>query len=185
MKEEVFQNMNSKMDKAIASFQKELNRLRTGRASPALLEGIRVDYYGTPTPIQQTAAVTIPESRLIVIQPWDKSMIEAISKGIQKANLGLSPANDGNVIRIAIPPLTEDRRKELVKIVKNMGEDSKISIRNIRREGNENLKKLEKDKVLSEDDSHRAMDEVQKVTDKKIKEIDVIQEEKQKEILEK
>jgi ribosome recycling factor len=185
MKEEVLQNMNSKMDKAIASFQKELNRLRTGRASPALLEGIRVDYYGTPTPIQQTAAVTIPESRLIVIQPWDKSMIEAISKGIQKANLGLSPANDGNVIRIAIPPLTEDRRKELVKIVKNMGEDSKISIRNIRREGNENLKKLEKDKVLSEDDSHRAMDEVQKVTDKKIKEIDVIQEEKQKEILEK
>ena len=185
MKEEVFQNMNSKMDKAIASFQKELNRLRTGRASPALLEGIRVDYYGTPTPIQQTAAVTIPESRLIVIQPWDKSMIEAISKGIQKANLGLSPTNDGNVIRIGIPPLTEERRKDLVKIVKKMGEEAKISVRNIRREANENLKKLEKDKALSEDDSHRAMDEVQKATDVKIKEIDGIQEEKQKEILEK
>jgi len=185
MKEEVFQNMNSKMDKAIASFQKELNRLRTGRASPALLEGIRVDYYGTPTPIQQTAAVTIPESRLIVIQPWDKSMIEAISKGIQKANLGLSPTNDGNVIRIGIPPLTEERRKDLVKIVKKMGEEAKISVRNIRREANENLKKLEKDKALSEDESHRAMDEVQKATDVKIKEIDGIQEEKQKEILEK
>ncbi len=185
MKEDVFQNMNAKMDKAIASFQKELNRLRTGRATPALLEGIRVDYYGTPTPIQQTAAVTIPESRLIVIQPWDKSMIENISKAIQKANLGLSPSSDGNVMRIAIPPLTEERRKELVKIVKKMGEESKISIRNIRREANENLKQLEKDKSLSEDESHRAMDEVQKATDNKIKEIDGILEEKQKEIMEK
>ena len=185
MKEDVFQNMNAKMDKAIASFQKELNRLRTGRATPALLEGIRVDYYGTPTPIQQTAAVTIPESRLIVIQPWDKSMIENISKAIQKANLGLSPSSDGNVMRIAIPPLTEERRKELVKIVKKMGEESKISIRNIRREANENLKQLEKDKSLSEDESHRAMDEVQKATDNKIKEIDGILEEKQKEIMDK
>jgi len=185
MKEDVFQNMNAKMDKAIASFQKELNRLRTGRATPALLEGIRVDYYGTPTPIQQTAAVTIPESRLIVIQPWDKSMIENISKAIQKANLGLSPSSDGNVMRIAIPPLTEERRKELVKIVKKMGEESKISIRNIRREANENLKQLEKDKSLSEDESHRAMDEVQKATDNKIKEIDGMLEEKQKEIMEK
>jgi len=185
MKEEVFESMNSKMDKAIASFQKELNRLRTGRASPALLEGIRVDYYGTPTPIQQTAAVTIPESRLIVIQPWDKSMIENISKAIQKANLGLSPSSDGNVIRIAIPPLTEERRKDLVKIVKKMGEESKISIRNIRREANEALKQLEKDKKLSEDESHRAMDDVQKATDKKIKDVDGILEEKQKEILEK
>jgi ribosome recycling factor len=185
MKDDVFQAMNTKMEKAIASFQKELNRLRTGRATPALLEGIRVDYYGTPTPIQQTAAVTIPESRLIVIQPWDKSMIEHISKAIQKANLGLSPSSDGNVIRIAIPPLTEERRKELVKIVKKMGEEAKVSVRNIRREANENMKKLEKDKKLSEDESHRAMDDVQKATDEKVKEIDQILEEKQKEILEK
>ncbi len=183
MKEEVFQSMNEKMDNAIAAHQKELNRLRTGRASPALLEGIRVDYYGTPTPIQQTASITIPESRLIVIQPWDKSMIEPISKAIQKANLGLSPSSDGTVIRIAIPSLTEERRKELVKIVKKMAEDSKISIRNIRREANESLKKLEKDKALSEDESHRAMDEVQKLTDQKIVEIDKILQEKQDEIL--
>jgi ribosome recycling factor len=185
MKEEVFESMSAKMEKAIASFQKELNRLRTGRASPALLEGIRVDYYGTPTPIQQTAAVTIPESRLIVIQPWDKSMIEHISKAIQKANLGLSPSSDGNVIRISIPPLNEERRKELVKIVKKMGEESKVGIRNIRREANESLKQLEKDKSLSEDESHRAIDEVQKITDGKIKEVDVVLEEKQREILEK
>ncbi len=185
MKEEVFQDMKEKMNKAISSHKKELNRLRTGRASPALLEGIRVDFYGTPTPIQQTASVTIPESRLIVIQPWDKTMIEPISKAIQKANLGLSPANDGTVVRIAIPPLTEERRKELSKIVKKMGEDSKISIRNIRREANESLKKLEKDKDLSEDESHRAMDEVQKITDERIQEIDGIVEDKQKEIMEK
>ena len=185
MKEEVFQNMKSKMEKAIAAHQKELNRLRTGRASPALLEGIRVDYYGTPTPIQQTASITIPESRLIVIQPWDKSMIESIEKSIQKANLGLSPANDGTVIRIAIPSLNEERRKDLAKIVKKMAEETKISIRNIRREANESLKKLEKDKALSEDDAHRAMDEVQKITDQKINDIDKILEEKQKEIMEK
>jgi len=185
MKEDVFQSMNAKMEKAIASLQKELNRLRTGRASPALLEGIRVDYYGTPTPIQQTASVTIPESRLIVIQPWDKSMIEHISKAIQKANLGLTPSSDGNVIRIAIPSLTEERRKDLVKIVRKMGEESKVGVRNIRREANEGLKQLEKDKQLSEDECHRAMDEVQKATDQKIKEVDDILEEKRKEILEK
>ena len=185
MKEEVFQAMKEKMDKAIEAHKKELNRLRTGRASPALLEGIRVDYYGTPTPIQQTASITIPESRLIVIQPWDKTMIETISKAIQKANLGLSPANDGTVIRIAIPPLTEERRKELGKIVKKMGEESKISIRNIRREANESLKQLEKNKSLSEDESHRAMDEVQKITDQKIVDVDKLVEEKQNEILEK
>jgi len=185
MKDKVFQDMKEKMDKAISSHKKELNRLRTGRASPALLEGIRVDFYGTPTPIQQTASVTIPESRLIVIQPWDKTMIEPISKAIQKANLGLSPTNDGTVVRISIPPLTEERRKELSKIVKKMGEDAKISIRNIRREANESLKKLEKDKSLSEDESHRSMDEVQKITDQKIEEVDGIVEEKQKEIMEK
>ncbi len=184
MKEKVFQNMESSMEKAIAAYQKELSRLRTGRASPALLEGIRVDYYGTPTPINQTASINIPESRLIVIQPWDKSTIESIEKAIQKANIGLSPANDGTVIRISIPPLTEDRRKELGKLAKKMAEECKIAIRNIRREANDALKKLEKDKAISEDEQHRAMDDVQKVTDAKVEQIDEIMEAKQKEIME-
>ncbi len=184
MKKEVFQEMESKMEKAIAAYQKELNRLRSGRASPALLEGIRVDYYGTPTPIQQTASITIPESRLILIQPWDKGTIASIEKAIQKANLGLTPANDGKVIRIAIPPLTEERRKELAKLVKKMGEECKISIRNIRREANESLKKLEKKKELTEDELHRSTSEVQKATDQQIENVDKIQEAKQKEILE-
>ena len=184
MKEKVFENMESSMEKAIQAYQKELNRLRTGRASPALLEGIRVDYYGTPTPINQTASINIPESRLIVIQPWDKSTIEPIEKAIQKANLGLSPTNDGTVIRISIPPLTEERRKELVKLAKKMAEECKIAVRNVRREANDALKKLEKDKKLSEDDLHRSTDEVQKSTDAKVEQIDEIMEAKQKEILE-
>jgi ribosome recycling factor len=184
MKEKVFENMESSMEKAIQAYQKELNRLRTGRASPALLEGIRVDYYGTPTPIDQTASINIPESRLIVIQPWDKSTIESIEKAIQKANLGLSPTNDGTVIRISIPPLTEERRKELVKLAKKMAEECKIAVRNVRREANDALKKLEKDKKISEDDHRRATDEVQKSTNKQVEQIDEIMEAKQKEILE-
>jgi len=184
MKEDVFQSMNAKMDKAIASFQKELHRLRTGRASPALLEGIRVDYYGTPTPIQQTANVTIPESRLIVIQPWDKGMLETISKGIQKANLGLSPSNDGNVIRIAIPPLTEERRKELVKVVHKIAEEYKVSIRNIRRDSNEMVKELKKDGQVSEDDAFKSQEKIQKITDEHIRLVDDCYAEKEKEILE-
>jgi ribosome recycling factor len=184
MKEKVFQDMESSMEKAIGVYQKELSRLRTGRASPALLEGIRVDYYGTPTPINQTASINIPESRLIVIQPWDKGTIEAIQKAIQKANLGLSPNNDGTVIRISIPPLTEDRRKELGKLAKKMAEECKIAVRNIRREANDSLKKLEKDKKISEDDHHRATEDVQKRTDEKVEEVDQIMEAKQKEILE-
>ncbi len=184
MKEKVFQDMESSMEKAIGAYQKELSRLRTGRASPALLEGIRVDYYGTPTPINQTASINIPESRLIVIQPWDKGTIEAIQKAIQKANLGLSPTNDGTVIRISIPPLTEDRRKELGKLAKKMAEECKIAVRNIRREANDSLKKLEKDKKISEDDHHRATEDVQKRTDEKVEQVDKIMEAKQKEILE-
>jgi len=183
MKDELFAATKSKMDKAVVSFQKEVNRLRTGRASPALLEGIRVDYYGTLTPLQQTASITIPESRLIMIQPWDKTTIEHIEKAIQKANLGLSPTNDGKIIRIAIPPLTEERRKEMVKVVKKMGEECKITLRNIRREANESLKKLEKDKALSEDEYHRSVEEMQEVTDGHIKRADEIVEEKQKEIM--
>ena len=184
MREDILKTMKERMDKAIAAFKKELGRVRTGRASPALLENIRVDYYGTPTPVQQTASITIPESRLIVIQPWDKTMIEPISKAIQKANLGLSPMTDGTVIRISIPPLNEERRKELVKLVKKMAEESKVGVRNIRREANEALKQAEKDKVTSEDESHRTMDEVQKITNQKIADIDKVVEEKQKEILE-
>jgi len=183
MKDEIFSSTRSKMDKAVQAFQKELNRLRTGRASPALLEGIRVDYYGTPTPLQQTASIAIPESRLIIIQPWDKTIIEQIEKAIQKANLGISPMNDGKVIRISIPPLTEERRKEIVKMAKKMGEECRITLRNIRRDANESLKKLEKDKTLPEDEYHRSVDEMQKMTDEHIKRTDEILEEKQEEIL--
>jgi ribosome recycling factor len=184
MKEKVFENMASSMEKAISAYQRELSRLRTGRASPALLEGIRVDYYGTPTPINQTASINIPESRLIVIQPWDKSTIDSIEKAIQKANIGLSPTNDGSLIRISIPPLSEERRKELGKLAKKMAEECKVAIRNIRREANDSLKKLEKDKKISEDDYHRATEEVKKSTDGKVKKVDEILEAKQKEILE-
>jgi len=185
MKEDVIKTMKEKMDKAIGSLKKELSRLRTGRASPALLESIRVDYYGTPTPLQQTAAVSIPESRLIVIQPWDKTLIDPVSKAIQKANLGLTPSTDGTVIRISIPPLTEERRKDLGKLVKKMAEESKVGIRNIRREANESLKQLEKDKSLPEDEFHRSVDEVQKITNQKIADVDKIAEDKQQEIMEK
>jgi len=180
----LYDEIEKKMIQRVDGLRKEFSKIRTGRASSALLDGIKVDYYGTPTPINQTASINIPESRLIVIQPWDKGTIEAIQKAIQKANLGLSPSNDGTVIRISIPPLTEDRRKELGKLAKKMAEECKIAVRNIRREANDALKKLEKDKKISEDDLHRATDEVQKSTNEKIEQVDQIMEAKQKEILE-
>ena len=183
MKEKVFKSMESSMEKSIAAFQKELNRLRTGRASPALLEGIRVDYYGTPTPIDQTASINIPESRLIVIQPWDKSTIESIEKAIQKANLGLSPTNDGKVIRINIPPLTEERRKDMVKQVKKLAEDHKVGVRDSRRAALGMLKDLVKE-GLPQDDGKRAEKSVQDLTDEFVQKIDDMAAAKEKEVLE-
>jgi ribosome recycling factor len=172
------------MSKSIASLKKELNRLRTGRASLSILDGIKVYYYGTLTPLNQMATLAVPESRSITIQPWDVSVIKEIEKAILKSDLGLTPSNDGKIIRISIPPLTEERRKELVKVVHKMCEDYKVSVRNIRRDANELLKSMKKDGEISEDDAFKAQDQVQKITDEQIKLIDECDKEKEKEILE-
>jgi ribosome recycling factor len=158
--------------------------VRTGRASLALFDDIRVDYYGTPTPLNQMATLAVPEPRLITIQPWDTSIIGEIEKAILKSELGVTPASDGKIIRITIPRLTEERRKELVKVVKKMSEGAKVSVRNIRREANEELKVLEKDKKISQDQLHQWMEKVQVSTDKYIKKVDVVLAAKEKEILE-
>jgi ribosome recycling factor len=161
-----------------------LNRVRTGRANLSLLDGIRVDYYGTPTPVNQMASLSVPESRLITIQPWDVSVIKDIEKALLKSDLGLTPSNDGKIIRIAIPPLTEERRKQLAKSVHKICEDHKIAIRNIRRDANELLKSMKKDGEIAEDEAFKGQDQVQKITDEFVKQIDDIFKEKEKEILE-
>jgi ribosome recycling factor len=172
------------MGKSIESLKREYSRLRTGRASVSLLDGIRVSYYDTPTPLNQMASLAVPEPRLIVIQPWDKTAIEDIEKAILKSELGLTPMNDGKVIRISIPPLTEERRKELVKVARKMSEENKVSIRNIRRDANEMLKDLKKEKEITEDDLFRSQEEVQKATDQFISQVDELCAAKEKEILE-
>lgn len=172
------------MDKTISALKSELKRIRTGRASSSLLDGIKADYYGTPTPLSQMATVAIPESRLITIQPWDASAIKEIEKAIMKSDLGLTPSNDGKVIRIAIPPLSEQRRKELVKVVHKSCEEHKVAVRNIRRDANELLKGFKKDGDISEDDAFKAQDRIQKITDSHIEQIEGIYKEKEKEILE-
>jgi ribosome recycling factor len=184
MTDEVYQEIEHKMDRSLAALRKELSRIRTGRASLALLDGIGVDYYGTPTPLNQLATLAVPESRLITIQPWDKSQMGLIEKAIQRSDLGLTPINDGKIIRLAIPPLTAERRQGLVKQVKKMGEEAKIALRNVRREGNEALKDLEKSKDISEDDMRRGQDQVQKMTDHFIAQVDDILNAKEHEILE-
>ena len=184
MIEETLQETKDRMGKTITDLKNELKRVRTGRASLSLLDGIRVDYYGTQTPLNQMASLSVPESRLIVIQPWDVSAIKEIEKAILKSDLGLTPSSDGKLIRIAIPPLTEERRKELVKVVSKMCEDHKIAVRNIRRDSNELIKGLKKDGDISEDDAFKAQDRVQKITDEFIKRIDDIYNDKEKEILE-
>jgi ribosome recycling factor len=184
MEPQVIKDCEAKMAKSIATLQKELGKVRTGRASLALLDDIRVDYYGTPTPLNQVATLSVPESRLIVIQPWDNSLIGEIEKAILKSELGMTPANDGKIIRITIPRLTEERRKELVKLVKKMGENSKIGVRNIRREAIEDLRTMEKGKEISEDEFHQWQNQVQKVTDQFIGRIDEVIALKDKEIME-
>lgn len=184
MIQNVYNDTNRKMESSIAILQKELAGIRTGRASLAILDGIKVDYYGNPSPLTQVATLSVPDSRLISIQPWDTSLLPAIEKAILSSNLGLTPTNDGKIIRISIPPLTEERRKELVKVVKKIAEDCKVAIRNVRRESMEHLKSLEKDKKISQDDHKKANDEVQKITDKFIKRVDDITAKKDKEILE-
>ncbi len=174
----------TRMEKAIADLQHEMASIRTGRASVNLLDGIRVDYYGTPTPLNQVATLHVPEPSMITVQPWDVSMIGAIEKAIRASDLGLNPSNDGKIIRVPIPPLTEERRKELVKKLHHMAEDHRVAMRNIRRDANEALKKLLKDKLISEDDERRALDEVQKLTDSNIAKLDQMAKLKEKEILE-
>jgi ribosome recycling factor len=184
MVEEIFEDLKDRMGKAIESLKREYSRLRTGRASISLLDGIRVSYYDTPTPLNQMASLAVPEPRLIVIQPWDKTAIEDIEKAILKSELGLTPINDGKVIRISIPPLTEERRKELVKVARKMSEENKVAIRNIRRDANEMLKDLKKEKEITEDDLYRSQEEVQKATDQFISQVDELCAAKEKEILE-
>ena len=184
MIESIYDETRESMGKSIASLKKELNRLRTGRASLSILEGVRVDYYGTPTPLNQMATLAVPESRLITIQPWDVSVIKDIEKALLKSDLGLTPSNDGKIIRIAIPPLTEERRKELVKVVHKTCEDYKVSVRNIRRDSNDLFKSMKKDGEISEDEAFKSQDQIQKITDEQIKLIDECYQEKEKEILE-
>jgi ribosome recycling factor len=178
------QETKDRMGKTIVDLENELKRVRTGRASLSLLDGIRVDYYGTQTPLNQMASLSVPESRLIIIQPWDVSAIKEVEKAILKSDLGLTPSSDGKLIRIAIPPLTEERRKELVKVVSKMCEEHKIATRNIRRDSNDLLKGFKKEGDISEDDAFKAQDRVQKITDEFINRIDEIYKEKEKEILE-
>jgi ribosome recycling factor len=184
MIDSVYDDARERMGDAIDALKNEFKRIRTGRASLSLFEGMKVTYYGTPTPLNQMASLSIPESRLIVISPWDQSVIGEIEKEILKSELGLTPMNDGKVIRIPIPALTEERRKELVKVVRKIAEDHKVSIRNIRRETNELLKGLKKDGDISEDDFYKAQDKVQKITDDYIRSVDETCQEKEKEILE-
>jgi ribosome recycling factor len=184
MIESIYQETTQSMEKSITSLKNEFKKIRTGRASLSILDGIRVEYYGTPTPLNQMASLSVPESRLISIQPWDVSVIKDIEKAILKSDLGLTPSNDGKVIRISIPPLTEDRRKELVKTLYKKSEEHRVAVRNIRRDSNELLKGLKKDGDISEDDAFKAQDQVQKITDKHIKLIDDVCKEKEKEILE-
>lgn len=184
MIETVYQETQENMAKAIAALNKELKRVRTGRASLSLVDGIRVDYYGTLTPLNQLATLAVPESRLITIQPWDVSVIKEIEKAILKSDLGLTPSSDGKIVRIAIPPLTEQRRKELVKVVNKICEEYKVSIRNIRRDANEMIKELKKEGEISEDDAFKSQERIQKITDEHIKMVDQCFKEKEKEILE-
>jgi ribosome recycling factor len=183
MKDEVLTETRRKMDKVLEVMARDLSRVRTGRASVALLEGIKVECYGTTMPISQVASLAAPESRLLTIQPWDISVMADIEKAILKSDLGLNPANDGKIIRLPIPALTTERRKDLVKMVKKMEEEAKVALRNVRREANEDLKEMKKEKLLAEDEAHRGTDEVQKITDEYTKKAEVQAAEKEKEIM--
>ena len=184
MEEKILKDTEVKMEKTLSSLKTDLNKVRTGRASLSLFDDIRVDYYGTPTPLNQVATLAVPESRLITIQPWDTSITAEIEKAILKSELGLTPSSDGKIIRIPIPRLTEERRKELAKVVKKMAEAAKVALRNIRREVNDQLKGLEKNKKISQDQLHQMMEKVQISTDKFIEKVDAALTAKEKEILE-
>ncbi len=181
---DVIIEMAEKMDKSVETFKNELSKVRTGRASISLLDGISVDAYGSPMPMNQVATMTIPESRMIAIQPWDPQMVPAIEKAILKSNLGLTPQNDGKVIRLNIPQLTEERRRDLVKQVRKVAEEFRVAVRNVRREAIDTLKQLKKDKEISEDDLFKLQDDAQKETDAYVKQIDQVTDHKEKEMME-
>ncbi|OGP11545.1 MAG: ribosome recycling factor [Deltaproteobacteria bacterium GWA2_47_9] len=184
MLNDAYKDIKNKMEGAITALKREFGTLRAGRASLAVLDTITVDYYGVPTPLSQVASLAVPESRLIVIQPWESKILPDIEKAIMKSDLGLMPTNDGKLIRLAFPPLTEERRKELVKVAKRVAEEAKVAIRNIRRDGNDFIKELEKEKEISEDDLKKGQEEVQKITDSYIAKVDDILTHKEKEIME-
>lgn len=184
MSEAIIKDIQTKMDQAIQSFQKSLATVRAGRANPAILNSVMVDYYGATTPLNQLATINAPEARMLVVTPFDKSSIGEIEKGIQKADLGLAPSSDGNIVRIVIPPLTEERRKDLVKVVGKFSEESKVQIRNIRRDANDQLKKSEKDSTITEDELRQYQNDVQAETDKFIGQIDSLVADKEAEIME-
>jgi len=178
------QQVVQRMETAVEHLKRDLGGLRTGRASLALLDGIKVDYYGTPTPLKQVATLGIPESRLITVQPWEPPLIKEIEKALLASDLGLTPSNDGKVIRVPLPPLSEDRRKELIKICKKHGEETKVNIRAVRRDGNEELKRLQKESKITEDDLRKSEAEIQKLTDQYVHQVDQILKKKEDEILE-
>jgi ribosome recycling factor len=182
--EALFKDTGGKMARSIDAFRKELGKIRTGRASFSLLDGIKVDYYGTLTPLAQVGTLSVPESRLITITPWDTKMVGPIEKAIQASGLGLNPSNDGKIVRIPIPPLTEERRKDLVKVVKKMAEEARIAVRNIRRDSIDRIKESEKKNEISEDEMKRWQDRIQKETDSHVKKIDEILKTKEQEIME-
>jgi len=181
---EILKDAEDQMKKTVEAFRKELASVRAGRANPALLEKVLVQYYGVPTPVNQLATIAVPEPRLLVIQPWDKTQIGNIEKAIMKSDLGIMPTSDSNVIRLVIPQLTQERRQEIVKSVRKKSEEARVVVRNHRRDANELLESLEDDREISEDEYHRALDEVQKLTDKYVKELDRVLELKEKEIME-
>lgn len=180
----VKKDAEERMEKALVALERDFSKLRTGRASTSLVDGLKVDYYGTPTPIAQVASIATPDSRTITIQPWDRGSFALVEKAILKSDLGLTPINDGKIIRIGIPPLTEERRKDLSKVSRKYGEETKVAIRNIRRDANESLKKLEKDKKYSEDDLKKAQETIQKLTDNYVAKVDQKCQAKEKEIME-
>ena len=178
-----YTNLKERMEKSIGAFKEKLSEIRAGRANPAILNKVKIDYYGTPTPINQVAGVSVPEARLIVIQPWDMSMLKEIEKAINLAELGINPMNDGKVIRLTFPELTEERRKELVKDIKKKGEAAKVAVRNVRRDANDTLKKMEKSTDITEDERKEGEEKIQKMTDKYVAKIDKSVENKSKEIM--
>ena len=181
---ETLKDADERMGKAVDALSRDLATIRTGRASPSLVEQLRVDYYGTPTLLQQLASVGVPEARLLTIQPYDKGSLEAIEKAIQKSDLGLNPSNDGIIIRLVIPQLTEDRRMDMVKLVHQKVEDGRVSVRNVRRDGHEMLRELHREKDISEDEERGAQDELQKITDRFVEKAGAIGEEKERELME-